>query len=270
MAAPKTGTPGYDRLKAHRIRKAIEAGKPVTEEKKSWLSAYEANKGKARPAHVTSAQTIETNPVEAKAETVAEVATPQTVPPPMEVPPLGGAGASYGATETASSAEGTSSAPPAGATSPASQKEAAVAAIVDMAASAWTAGMDALKKMTGAEERMFPDEFVQKIWKPAATRLGVKYLPDEMGSDLADAAVVLGPPVVTVVAIRRVGQKQLEAKKAGEVAAPAGAPKHDEPPAPHSEPPPSGETEGGDAVLTSKTDIRRAKVDMNAFKDKVF
>lgn len=266
MAAPKTGTPGYERLKAHRIRKAIEAGKPVTEEKRSWLASYEASKGKTRTAapHVKTA-TIETNPVEAQA-----TAVPQTAPPPMEVPPLAGFGAPSAPDSSATEQTGTetTNSPSASATSPASQKEAAVASIVEMAASAWIAGMDALKKMTGAEERMFPDAFVDKIWKPAATRLGVKYMPDEMGSDIADIAIVVGPPAVTGVAIYRVGKaKQLAAAQNAEIESkPAGAP---EPAAPHSEPHPSGE-DTPNGVLTSKTDIRRAKLDMEQFKGKVF
>ena len=44
MAAPKKGAPGYDRLKAHRIRTRIASGKPVKEEQRVWLAQYEANK----------------------------------------------------------------------------------------------------------------------------------------------------------------------------------------------------------------------------------
>jgi hypothetical protein len=94
-------------------------------------------------------------------------------------------------------------------------------------------------------------------------------MPDSVGSDLADALVVVGPPAATMLAYRSVAQKQLAAKKAtAEVAAkPPGAP---EPAAPHDDPPATGETESANGVLTSKTDIRRAKLDMEQFKGKVF
>lgn len=270
MAAPKTGTPGYDRLKAHRIRKAIEQGKHVTEEKKSWLAQYEANKGKPRAAtpHVQSA-TVETNPIEA-----AATPTPQTAPPPMEVPPLGSAstGAGPSSATDASGAPanpGSDSAGNTGTPASAPSKESAVAGVVEIAAGAWIAGMDALQKMTGAEKRMFSDDFVNKIWKPAAIRLGVKYMPDSMDSDIADIAVVVGPPVVTGVAVFRVSKaKQLATKQAAEQA-PAPAAGTPEPPAPHSEPHPSGE-DTPNGVLTSKADIRKAKLDLDQFKGKVF
>ena len=267
MAAPKTGTPGYDRLKAHRIRKAIEQGKHVTEEKKSWLAQYEANKGKPRAAtpHVQSA-TVETNPIEA-----AATPTPQTAPPPMEVPPLGGSSATSvpGSSSDPSQPTTDSNGNGASATSAPPSKETAVAGIVEVAANAWIAGMDALQKMTGAEKRMFGDDFVNKIWKPAAIRLGVKYMPDSVDSDIADIAVVVGPPVVTGVAIFRVSKAKQLAEKAAAEQAPAQAAGTPEPPAPHSDPHPSGE-DTPNGVLTSKADIRKAKLDLDQFKGKVF
>lgn len=267
MAAPKIGTDGYNRLKAHRYRKKVEAGQ-ATEEQKAWLAEYEAVKSGNRvswsqprntigsvPPHVTT-QRVETNPIEAQATEV-----PQTAPPPMEVPPLGSAtSAAAGSNGGDSSTEGATPA----SSSPASQKEAAVTAIVDMAATAWKTGMDKLAQMAGVTERMFPDEFVDKIWKPAAIRLGVKYMPDSVGSDLADAVVVIGPPAATVFAARRAAA-QLKAKEesTGEIAAkPAGMPTVSTPPseqdAPHAATPPTS-----NGVLMNKTDIRRAKLAPN-------
>lgn len=273
MAGAKKGSPPYDRLKAHRIRKALQEGKPVSEEKKAWLAEYDASKGKRPlevPPHVTT-QRIETNPIEATATSV-----PQTAPPPMEVPPLGSAdstsfaGHASGAEPSGSSStagSGPEHAGVGGAPSATSQKEAAVSAIVEMAATAWIAGMDKLRELTGGTERMFPDDFVNKIWKPAATRLGVKYLPDSAGSDLADAVIVIGPPAGTVLALRKaVAAKELAA---ADPLAQVEARKPESPPvqpgdAPHAETPPTS-----NGIMT-KAEIRRAKVDMKQFEGKVF
>jgi hypothetical protein len=75
--------------------------------------------------------------------------------------------------------------------------------LVDAAAKAWVTAMDTLKERTGAGERMFPDAFVNDLWRPAAIRLGMKYLPDSVGGDLADVVTVALPPVTTVVALRK-------------------------------------------------------------------
>lgn len=99
------------------------------------------------------------------------------------------------------------------------QKEAAVTTIVDMAAAAWKDSMERLRVLAGADKPMFSPEFVDKIWKPAAVRLGVKYLPDSMSGDLTDAITVVVPPATTVIATRRIA-----AIKKREGAAPAAVP----------------------------------------------
>jgi hypothetical protein len=109
--------------------------------------------------------------------------------------------------------------------------------LVDLAAKAWTSQMEAIRVRTGAEQRMFPDAFVEQIWKPAATRLGMKYLPDGMSGDAADIVAVALPPATTVFAARKLKSLPPNPDEAKEAARPAGqspptAPADAEAPAP--------------------------------------
>lgn len=102
-------------------------------------------------------------------------------------------------------------------------REAAVGQVVDMAIDAWRLALDDVESKTG--KRMFPDEFIAKIWRPAAMRLGIKYMP-EVNQDLTDLVTIAMPVGATVVVVRKLSK--LPPRPNGAVGAPP-APKPDAP-----------------------------------------
>jgi len=174
-------------------------------------------------AHVTPTVTPDVGPVTATT-TTSEQPPAAVPPPPLELDAAAVAAAAPGV------AAGELGAPPA--------REAAVGQVVDLVLSMWRNALDDVEARTG--KRMFSDEFLDKMWRPSAMRLGIKYLPN-VDNDITDAVTVTVPMASTFYVARKLAK--LPARKRDDApAAPVGAeppppPKPPEPPAAPVPPP---------------------------------
>lgn len=254
----------YPRVKASRIRAQIARGN-CSEANRAWLADYESKRkwsgGKQppSPAYQAAREAFpppQTRDIPAPPQTPAASfggdapASESTAPAggAVDVPPLPVGG-------DIPSPAVTPATPAAPATPEEGQKLAGVTAVVEMAASAWKLALADLQKRTEAAQPMFPDEFIEKLWKPAAIRLGVKYLPDSVGGDLSDAIMVVVPPGTTIYAIKKVSEAQAkENRMAKPMPQPVAPDDKDKADAPHAVPPAQGGT-----ASDLKMEIRRTK-----------